>query len=495
MSVFLPAKRDCPALLILFLWLCPTTFVRAEEQAHTEWQVMVIDGQRVGYGTTEFRRRGQVWFGKQTAKMKFQRYGEPIDLETELRTEELADGTLRSFRIEIRNRPHNPTVSEGTITGTRLDLKTSVNGRISRKQINVRPNLKSPLWQERLFLQKRIKPGLVLSFDSWAPELSKPNVLRYRVDGERGTEMFDGSRKRLFKVHVENSVAPTLRVRGYVDRQGRWLKSETEMFGKTLETYTVSETEALKEIAGAELDLALANVIIVKGLRDPHKLHEVTYRIHLEEGNPADYFPEGPQQSVQAVDANTILLTVRRIGLPPRSTVSRKPDARYLKATQFLQANDYEITRLARRATAGVTDPGQQALNMERTVFEKVRDKNFSSAMASAAEVAKHMEGDCTEHAMLLAAMLRAGRLPSRVCSGFVYANSIGGFTGHMWTEVWVRDRWYPLDATLGMGGVGAGHLKISDSAVDEDAPAPIVSFLPMMELLGQMTIEVERQR
>ena len=68
-------------------------------------------------------------------------------------------------------------------------------------------------------------------------------------------------------------------------------------------------------------------------------------------------------------------------------------------------------------------------------------------------------------------------------------------FAGHMWTEVWLKDRWYPLDATLAEGGIGAGHLKISHSALDENAPAPITSFLPIMQLLGQMTIEVESQK
>jgi transglutaminase-like putative cysteine protease len=267
------------------------------------------------------------------------------------------------------------------------------------------------------------------------------------------------------------------------------------MFGKTLITYTVSETEAVKEIAGSELDLALASIIQVKGLRNPHKQDEVTYRIRLRNANPADYFSEESTQSVQAVDGNTILLTVRRIEPPARAGVARRADPRYLKATPFLQANDYEVTRLARQASAGISDSSRQAQNMEKTVFEKVRAKNFSSAMASAAEVAKSREGDCTEHAMLLAAMLRAGKLPSRICAGFVYTESLNGFAGHMWTEVWLRDRWYPLDATLGQGGIGPGHLKISDSAVDENAPAPIVSFLPMLELMGQMTIEVERQR
>ena len=40
---------------------------------------------------------------------------------------------------------------------------------------------------------------------------------------------------------------------------------------------------------------------------------------------------------------------------------------------------------------------------------------------ATAAEVARSREGDCTEHAVLLAALARARGIPARVAMGLVY--------------------------------------------------------------------------
>src|SRR4029078_960699 len=118
--------------------------------------------------------------------------------------------------------------------------------------------------------------------------------------------------------------------------------------------------------------------------------------------------------------------------------------------------------------------------------------KNFSTLLASAAEVAKDLQGDCTEHAVLLSAMARARKIPSRVAVGRVYVDSLGSFGGHMWSEVCVTGVWVPLDATLGQGGIGADHIKFADSSFSENAAvAPLSTFLPLVSVLGKLQINV----
>jgi transglutaminase-like putative cysteine protease len=128
---------------------------------------------------------------------------------------------------------------------------------------------------------------------------------------------------------------------------------------------------------------------------------------------------------------------------------------------------------------------------MEKYVHRELKSKNFSTALASAAEVAKTLEGDCTEHAILLAAMLRAERIASRVAVGVVYLENEGAFGGHMWTEAFVDGRWLSLDPTLGRGGIGAAHIKLAECDFSDDAPSPVTSFLPLFNLMGNMKIEV----
>ena len=116
----------------------------------------------------------------------------------------------------------------------------------------------------------------------------------------------------------------------------------------------------------------------------------------------------------------------------------------------------------------------------------------FSQAMATADNVAKTLSGDCTEYAMLAAAMCRAVGVPSRTALGLVYAESGGKqfLAYHMWFEVYADGQWSPLDATLGMGGVGPGHVKITDNSWhDEKSFAPL---LPVLRTLSaKLSVEV----
>src|SRR5262249_18456864 len=108
----------------------------------------------------------------------------------------------------------------------------------------------------------------------------------------------------------------------------------------------------------------------------------------------------------------------------------------------------------------------------------------------------KDLQGDCTEHAVLLAAMARARQIPSRIAVGLVYVAGATSFGGHMWTEVYINGTWVPLDATLGQGGIGADHIKFADSSfADEGALPPLSTFLPLVSVLGKMQIEIREVR
>jgi transglutaminase-like putative cysteine protease len=132
-------------------------------------------------------------------------------------------------------------------------------------------------------------------------------------------------------------------------------------------------------------------------------------------------------------------------------------------------------------------------LRIERWVHANMK-VTADEALATADHVARTLEGDCTEFAMLTAAMCRAEGVPSRTAIGLIYAEPADAkrapcFAFHMWTEVWISGRWIPIDATLGKGYVGATHLKITDhSWHDERTMTPI---FPVIRVVGRVNIEV----
>jgi transglutaminase-like putative cysteine protease len=118
-----------------------------------------------------------------------------------------------------------------------------------------------------------------------------------------------------------------------------------------------------------------------------------------------------------------------------------------------------------------------------------VSRKDFSQAFATAAEVAESREGDCTEHAVLLAALLRACGIASRVAIGLVYVESAAGFGYHMWSEAYLDGQWIPLDGILGQGGTSAAYLKLTDSSLE--GASSYSSFLPVAQVVGQLKISI----
>jgi len=87
---------------------------------------------------------------------------------------------------------------------------------------------------------------------------------------------------------------------------------------------------------------------------------------------------------------------------------------------------------------------------LERAVDEEISSKTRGRGFDIASTVARRHEGDCTEHAVLLAALARARGLPARVVMGVaivVGAHDVAAY-GHAWTEIYDGPKWERTDAT-----------------------------------------------
>jgi len=93
--------------------------------------------------------------------------------------------------------------------------------------------------------------------------------------------------------------------------------------------------------------------------------------------------------------------------------------------------------------------PTEEANLLERAVHERIAVRDMGTVFATASQTLREGRGDCTEHAVLLAACCRARGIPARLVAGLVPMSDRMLF--HLWTEVYL-DEWFPLDATLGEG-------------------------------------------
>jgi transglutaminase-like putative cysteine protease len=103
-----------------------------------------------------------------------------------------------------------------------------------------------------------------------------------------------------------------------------------------------------------------------------------------------------------------------------------------------------------------------------------IEHKDLSRRFDSAARVAARRQGDCTEHAVLLAAAARVAGRAARVVLGVALVSWDGqlrGF-GHAWTEIHDGRAWHTVDGTRLPGTVR--YLPLS--AVSDESPSYLMT-------------------
>jgi hypothetical protein len=468
----------------------------ASPEFEETWQVIYIGKTRVGYGRSAVTHRvsdGVERISTDTEiNLAILRFGQSVKTKTIMQTEETPQGDLLEFQYEMQNPPAAPTRSSGRVDKDKLVVETETNGATATREVPWDDSLKSPAWQDRLLRENPLKPGEKRTLKTFDPQFGKANTITMQATAVKEVALLEGRKKKLLEVSVTQSIAPQIVTLEYVDVRGDALKSVVSLLNMT--TYQVSKDEALKALSGEEVDLAVTTLVRTRAIKDARKTKSAVYRISIPNEDPQKILSKGPAQKMTSIDAHTVDLAVEAISPPDEAPAGddRFPGKEFLEPNSYLQSDDPLVQEHAADAAGTEDDPWKAAQLMERWVSDKLKMKNFSTLLASAAEVAKELSGDCTEHAVLLAAMCRAREIPSRVAVGLVYVAEPPSFGGHMWTEVFVRGKWVPLDATLGRGGIAAEHIKFSDSSFSEEGDSsPLATFLPMVSVLGKMKIEV----
>jgi len=463
------------------------------------WNTIFLQGTRVGYEHTTAQDVGSgrvILRTENFSRLALRRGAQINRQDARVVSLETPDGRLLSFEIEIRM-GSKPIHTTGQVHGNRLDIEATGEAAVPTKtSIPWSPDDGGPFAIEQSLLRKPMQPGERRKFKMLEVEVQQVAEVEMTAKDFESTKLRTGPHS-LLRIETVTRLPDNQKIERTVwtDRTGDVLKVRRPILrGGGLESYRVSKAEALEKADAAAFDLLPSMMVKVEPpLADAHRTKQVCYRIHLEGSDPATVFVTGPTQAIKSIDANTAEITVYAIR-PGRSDGNRNappdpPTASDLRPNLWVQSDDPLIVADATKAAGDEKDPWRVAVALERFVSREVTKKNFSQAFASAAEVARSREGDCTEHAVFLMALCRARGIPARAAFGLVYVESAGAFVYHMWAEVYVDKRWIPIDGTLAQGGIGAAHLKIAQSSL-KDATA-YSAFLPVVQILGRLSIKI----
>jgi transglutaminase-like putative cysteine protease len=137
------------------------------------------------------------------------------------------------------------------------------------------------------------------------------------------------------------------------------------------------------------------------------------------------------------------------------------PLERYLAASKYIDFDDHDINSLAKTLAHGAASEHE----LVRRCFEFVRDEIRHSAdfklnpvTCTASDVLRHRTGYCYAKSHLLAALLRANRIPAGLCYQRLSVHDGGApHCLHGLNAVYLQDTgWYRLDARGNKPGVDA---------------------------------------
>ncbi len=490
--------RPVSLLSVLLLALALPARVSAQEPApgrlvRDEWVVILMQGKKVGWEHHETRAvttpDGERYVTRSESETVMQRENDQVTNRDESVEEETADGALlRSANKEVSSGME--TRVEATVKGDKLVIASTTAGDTRTKEL---PWTKDVLgtYGETLFLRKQgFAPGTVSSYTSFSTDSESIETTKTTVKGREKVEVHGGTRE-LIALEQTSTHLPGVTARAWVDDGGNILKLHIPIAGG-VEMLLVPREVAQAETTGPGPDIMAASSAPCSiRLPHPYSISAATYILRAKEGTlPEIVFPESILEMVERTP-EAITVRVESLVPPAAAKIGPVPDSlrEFLGSNGTLQADDPEVAARTKEAVGTETDVWKAAKALERWVHQHIKKKNYGVSFATAKEVVRSREGDCTEHGVLLAAMARAAGIPSRVIAGLVYYRN--GFGGHMWTEVNVGGSWYPLDATLPCEQVDATHLALGASSLQNETPSKAMSHL--IGVIGSFTVDVQR--
>ncbi len=405
---------------------------------------------------------------------------------------ERSNGQIHSFGYRIVSGDTTSTVA-GTVSGSQVDVvRSEGDGKQENGVMGWPKDGPSIFAVEQDLWRKPMVAGEERTVRVYRPLEGAMTSLRLTAQKVEAVDVA-GETKELLRIESKHASSDDLAgvSTHWTDDTGLIVKTVYPFMNRT--TVLVTEDQAMSANQPYNVDVGFGNVI--KTAADFQASPEpttATYKVTLKSLPPKSLFDNGLGQQMRASAGNTAFIRVRTVTPDQPSELKQaqdRPTTEDRSPNPLIDCDDRRVKAFAEAVTSRDRDPWKTAVAFENAVYSQLDKNETSQVFDSAGLVLDKRSGDCSEHAVLLAAACRNYGIPARVVVGLIYDKPRGGFLYHMWNEVWIRDRWIPLDATIGQGKVGVDHIKFHDSSLAGQSPYSIVT--PIVNVMGQLEIEL----
>jgi hypothetical protein len=446
--------RNWIALLLLVLTLCPAPSIRAAastaESAATQttWMSVRLGGRKIGHLEIEHVVDSNTVTTTQTLSIVLNRNGKTIPFSNVSRTVETSAGQALAFSARTSMSAIDSTVNGERQSDGRYKVTTTVGGATREITMDWPQNAMLTEGQRQVMLAASAHTGehyQLLMFDP-----SGLQVVPVQIDvlGDEqvelpgGTETLNHQRQTLQQVHG-NQIMDL-----WLDKHGQARKGTLSMVGRQLDMLACDQACALAPTQ--DLDMFRAAMVdspreLTLNLRQSF----LRYRIHIK-GDATQPLIETDEQHVTNMGNGDWLVD---IGNPRSGSSETPPGDEDRRANAWLQSDAPVIRNLATQVVGDASNDSQRMRRLRIFVSNYITQHGLDVGYASALEVVSNRQGDCTEYAVLLAALARAQGIPARVVTGMVYAdryaNTMRVFLPHAWVQAWIDGHWQSYDSAL----------------------------------------------
>jgi len=486
--------------LVLIVALAGTGF-SAEEKAGekakpkvNEWAALFLDGKKMGHIHSVRRVSKEGVHTAMDMVMTFKRGDLAMESRTRSQYWETIQGKPLRFRKQNWASGSTMEIKGEIRQGGKLHL-TITNGGGKREIVKDWP--KGALMAEgsRLRMVKEgLKEGATYSLTSFSEDTLGAILNKIKVGNTENTDL-------LGKVIPLTCLEHTLVINGaefgmkvYLDETFEMHKMTMPLMGMEMSMVTCPREVALSKNSPSDF-FAAGLLKSPRPLSKGERSGTLVYRISKRKPEPALKFISCYEQSVTPNDDGSFNVEIRVPKLPKGTTFPYAGDdeelVKALKPSLYVQSEEPAVKALARKAIGNSGDGAEAVKAIEAYVRRYIGIKDLSVGYASALEVVKGRQGDCTEHAVLCAALCKAVGIPARVITGFGYLEKGMGisnrFVPHAWTQIWLGGRWYSIDAAL--GSHDSGHIMLSHGIGDP------TDFFGVINVLSNVTINEVSQK
>lgn len=433
------------------------------------WMDISYGGSKIGYARRSFVTRDSGYVLSETILMRINTMGTVQSIRVNTEGNLNQNMQIKDFKFNLRSSLFSFNL-RGFVDGRRLTLFAGDSGGVEKRYevaLKEKPYLSSVILESAA--KAGLQPGQERIFHIFDPATMEQRPVRIIAMADETVQvMGEMHNTRKFAVEFLGT-----KQYAWIDHEGEVLREEGIM-GITLERVTMKRAlSGLTEDIGVDLT-ETASIDPGMILEDPSGLKKMIVKL---DGPYKKLSLHGGRQSL-----SENILTVERERLPKRihpydiSNDSALEGA--LESSILIQSDHPFIKEKATEIISSGDATEMKARKLVDWVYNNI-DKRPVLSIPNALETLRNRQGDCNEHAMLLAALARAAGIPAKIETGLVYQRR--RFYYHAWNVLYLGS-WVTADSVFGQFPADVTHIRLAEGVEGQ---------VDLVEVIGRLKISI----